>query len=71
MQTLLNKLNTDPYYKVFRINNSDKTNLKKQFLVFANKLGKIRSQNLKKDKIIEIKPNTQKIKKLKQTGKKN
>ena len=40
MQTLLNKLNTDPYYKVFRINNSDKTNLKKQFLVFANKLGK-------------------------------
>ena len=70
MQTLLNKLNTDPYYKVFRIHNSDKTNLKKQFLVFANKLGKIRSQNLKKDKIIEIKPNTQKIKKLKQRGKK-
>ena len=68
---LLNNLDNFPYYKVFSIQKIDpdaKFNLKKNFYKFAQKLGKIRNQNYKKNKIIEIKPD---LKKISQLEKKN
>ena len=65
---LIDNLDKQPYYKVFSIRKIDrnaKKNLKKNFYNFAKKLGKIRYQNFKKDKIIEIKPDLKKIRKLK------
>lgn len=65
---LLNNLDSFPYFKVFSIKKIDpdaKFNLKKNFYKFAQKLGKIRSQNFKKNKIIEIKPDLKKIFQLK------
>ena len=70
---LLNNLNSHPYFAVLSINSvypNVKKNLKKNFFNFAKTLGQIRYQNLKKDKIIEIKPNLKKIDELKKDKKK-
>ena len=67
-KALIDNLDNQPYYKVFSIKKIDKNakkNLKKNFYNFAKKLGKIRYQNFKKDKVIEIKPDLKKIRKLK------
>lgn len=65
---LLTQINNFPYYKVFSIKKiypKSKNNLRLNFLNFAKSLGKIRDQNAKKDKIIEIKPDLKKIRELK------
>ena len=64
---LLQDLNSTPYFSVLSINKiypKTKKNLKINFLNFAKSLGRIRYQNFKKDKIIEIKPNLKKINEL-------
>lgn len=72
-KNILKKLNHYPYYSVFSIKKFDinsNNDLKKNFFYFANRLGKIRYQNLKKDKILEIKPDLKKIFQLKKNKKK-
>ena len=69
-QNILKKLENYPYYKILKIPNQKEKELKTKFLIYATKLGKIRSQNNDKDKIIEIKPNIKKIKNLKKKRKK-
>ena len=64
---IFNDLNYPPFFNVFTIQQiypESSKNLKTNFISFAKKLGKIKYQNLKKDKIIEIKPDLKKIKKL-------
>ena len=64
---LLKALNSPPHFSILSINKiypDTKKSLKKNFLNFATSLGKIRYQNSKKDKIIEIKPNLKKINEL-------
>lgn len=65
---LLHNINNPPYFKIFSIKKiypDTKNSLKFDFLNFAKTLGKIRYQNSKKDKIIEIKPDLKKIRQLK------
>lgn len=69
-QNIFKKLENYPYYKILKIPNQRDKELKSKFLLYATKLGKIRSQNNNKDKIIEIKPNIKKINSLKERGKK-
>ena len=64
------KLENYPYYKILKIPNQKEKELKTKFLIYATKLGKIRSQNNNKDKIIEIKPNIKNKKILKKREKK-
>ena len=70
-QNILKNLENYPYYKILKIPNQKDNELKAKFLLYATKLGRIRSQNNDKDKIIEIKPNIKKIKNLKKKKKKN
>jgi len=64
-------LDNPPYYKVVRINNNNGArNFKSYFIKFAKRLGNIRIQNKKNDKILEIKANLKKIKLLKKKKKK-
>lgn len=58
------KLNKPPFFKVLK-NYSKDQDLKESFFKEATKLGKIRIQNNKRSKIIEITPDIKKIKKLK------
>ena len=69
-QNILKNLENYPYYKILKIPNQKDNELKEKFLLYATKLGRIRSQNNDKDKIIEIKPNIKKIKNLKKKRKK-
>ena len=67
---VIEKLNKPPFFKVLK-NNSKDQDLKKSFYKEATKLGKIRVQNNKRSKIIEITPDIKKIKKLKLKKKKD
>ena len=56
---LLSSINSKPYFTILSIKSiypKVEKNLKKNFFDFAKSLGKIRHQNFRKDKIIEIKP---------------
>lgn len=66
---IIDKLNNPPFFKVLK-NNSKDENLKASFFKEATKLGRIRSQNKKNSKIIEITPDLKKIKNLKKRNKK-
>ena len=54
---ILKNLDRYPYFKILSIPKYKKYKLKKEFFSVAKKLGETRYQNLKKDKIVEIKPN--------------
>lgn len=65
---LLSSINSKPYFRILSIKSiypKVEKNLKKNFFNFAKSLGKIRHQNFRKDKIIEIKPDLKKINELK------
>jgi alpha-ketoglutarate-dependent taurine dioxygenase len=62
---ILKNLDRYPYFKILSIPKNKKYKLKKEFFSVAKKLGETRYQNLKKDKIVEIKPNLKKINLLK------
>ena len=56
-------------YLCINISQNQNLKLKNDFLSFAKRLGKVRSQNSKNEKIIEIKPNLKKIVALKNKNK--
>ena len=62
---ILKKIDKYPYFKIIKISQKKNLKLKNDFFSFAKQLGKVRSQNNKKEKIIEIKPNLKKINLLK------
>ena len=65
---LLSSINSKPYFTILSIKSiypKVEKNLKKKFFYFEKNLGKIRHQNFRKDKIIEIKPDLKKINELK------
>tara|TARA_X000001036_G_C20280138_1_gene643987 strand:- start:50 stop:484 length:435 start_codon:yes stop_codon:yes gene_type:complete len=62
---ILKKIDKYPYFKILKISQKKNLKLKNDFFSFAKQLGKVRSQNNKKEKIIEIKPNLKKINLLK------
>jgi len=66
---ILKKIDKYPYFKILNISQNQNLKLKNDFLSFAKRLGKVRSQNSKNEKIIEIKPNLKKIVALKNKNK--
>ena len=69
-QKLLQSLYEEPYFKVVKKFNGGKKSLKKKFFNFATNLGHTVSQNKNHKKIVEIKPDINKILKLKNKNKK-
>ena len=69
-QKLLQSLYEEPYFKVVKKFNGGKKSLKTKFYNFATNLGHTVSQNKNHKKIVEIKPDINKILKLKKKNKK-